>query len=227
MLSCPAMTTFALLALGLGCSGDDDGFGGAGNSVPPPNDTGPFFFPDDTGDTPTDTQDTQDTDTGDDSGVDSGETGDTGLDIEGTGYGSGDVAYNLKAPNQSDAIWALYRQYGSVILLTFGDGADPQFQEISGWSQALADKYGLAHAAFLLTDASSTQADVDDAATWASTYGIGNVLYKPLDGSVSTASWASLPPMVYLIDQEMVIDWTNQGNAEEGQVEDKIKDLAL
>jgi hypothetical protein len=226
MLSCPAMTTMTLFLLLFACSDDDDGFGGDGNHVDVPVDTGPFNTGDADADTDADTDTDTDTDSGD-TALDTADTADTGLDIEGTGYDSGDVAYNFKAPNQSDDIWALWKQYGTVVILTFGDGADPQFQEISGWAQGVADKYGAVAATVLLTDGSSTQADVDDAVGWAATYGLDTVLYKPLDGSVSTASWASVPPMTYVIDQNMVIDWTNRGNTEEGQVEDKVKDLVL
>ena len=78
-----------------------------------------------------------------------------------------------------------------------------------------------------MTDSNLTQADVDAAESWADTYSLPTVLYRPTDGSVSTSPWASTPPMTYVIDQEMVIHWTNQGNTEQGQVEDKVKDLVL
>ena len=222
------MKTLALLLILTGCKNGDDGFGGTGDRVDPPADTGPLETggDTDTGDTstPNDTADTGGTglDTGD-----SADSADTGLDITGTGYGNGNVAYNLRAPDQSDDIWALYQQFGSVVLLTFGDATDPHFQEISSWQQALADEWGIVTAAMLMTNEVQTQASVQDAAEWASANGLDTVLYRPLDGSVSTASWSPYPPVTYVIDQEMVIEWTNQGNSEEGQVEDQIKDLVL
>ena len=219
------MCTLVLTLLFLGCD-KDDGFGADGNRVEPPNDTGPFNTNtgDDTGSDTTDT-DPGTVDTAD--SADTADSGDTGLGIEGTGYKRGDVAYNLIAPDQDDDDWALYGQYGRVIILTFGDATDPNFQEISGWLGSLGSQYGIATAAFLLTDSNMTQADVDAAESWSDTHSLPTVLYRPTDGSVSTASWASTPPMTYVIDQEMVIDWTNQGNTEQGQIEDKVKDLVL
>jgi hypothetical protein len=217
-----------LVLLG-GCSAGDDGFGAQGERFEPAVDTGPFNSD---GDADTDTDSDTDTDTDTsvdtaDTSTDTADSGDTGIDIVGTGYSAGKVAFNFKAPDQSDDIWALYQHYGNVVVLGFGNGSDPYFIEMSGWLQGVADKYNAELALVLLTDGTSTQADVDDAALWSSTYGLENVLYKPLDGSVSTASWASTPPMVYVIDSELRIYWTNQGNTEEGQLTDKVKDLAL
>jgi len=212
------------MATSAGC-GSDDGFGADGERVPPPVDTGPFGTggtSDSAADSGTGT-DTGSTDSGTD--TDSADTADTGLGIEGTGYGAGDVAYNFKAPDQNDDIWALYGQYGSVTLLVFGDATNVNFQDIAAWLPGLRADYGVSTAMVLLTDNSSTQADVDDAGAWASQYGLSTVLYRPLDGSVSTQEWASRPPMFYVIDQGLNIDWTNQGYTGEGQVEDKVTDL--
>ena len=51
----------------------------------------------------------------------SDDTGDTaGPPDTGTGYGFGDVAYNLTATAQDKASWSLYSQFGTPVVLLVG-----------------------------------------------------------------------------------------------------------
>jgi hypothetical protein len=215
-----------LLILGMSCgSGGDDGFGSGGGKADPPQNPKPV---DDTGeDTGLDSAE----DTGSDDTADTGaDTVDTSLGLEGEGYDRGDVAFNLVAPNQDDQTWKLYQQLGEVVVLVFGAAYDPQMTEISGFLNGFVENYDIVVVAMLVQDSGGTQADDDDATAWAEAFDLETVIYDPVPTYPIMGDWApqaQSEPRVYLIDESMTIDWTNDGATDEVQLENKIKDLVF
>jgi len=232
------LCSLALAGAGLtvSCSGaEGGGFGGGGEHVDiiedtdddtdqGGNDTSSSTQTTDTG-TPTQTTDTststQTIDTGD-----SGDTGATEPQIEGTGYGRGDVAYNLTAPDQEDDEWQLYSQLGEVVVLIIGDGYDSNFTTMSGYMGGLESKYGIQTAALLLADIYESPADQYDADAWATTHSAPTVLYDPSAERALQLEWAPIVrPQLFVIDSEMNIFWTNSGYTAITQLEEKVEDL--
>ena len=182
--------------------------------------------------------------TGDGGGTDSGTSGDTGGTdsgtadggttdggttdggttgpvIKGTGYDAGDVAYDLIATNQSGTAFTLHALYGQAVVLTVGHMDDPAFSGMMAW---LGDIDGATVVALVGRDEDGLQADQADAATWASTYGVGTVLIDPTGELVNT--WAErAPPKTYVIRDTMEIYWTRFGTVAQVEVEDKIDAL--
>ena len=213
------------------CSGaNTGGFGGGGEHVDIVEDTGKH-----TGSNDTDTATTTETDTSTqtiDTSVDTGvseDTGDTGVTepaIEGTGYGRGDTAYNLIAPDQNDMEWQLHSQIGEVIVLLIGDGYETNFTTISGYLGGLESKYGIETAALLLSDLYESPADLYDADLWATSHAVPTVLYDPSPERALQLEWAPIVrPQLFIIDSEMTIFWTNSGYTALTQLEEKVEDL--
>ncbi len=230
---------------GLGCpQKGDDGFGNTGVSVPPTQDTGPWFVDTqvdtglDTSDSdPQDTQDTQDP------------VLDTGFDLAGEGYSRGDVVYNLVANDHNDSQWKLYQQYEgvdpppwNVTVLVFGAAYEPNFQTISGWltevidtNAALADsvsaEFSVKGAVFLTYDESGVIADVDAASAWAAANDLSNVLYESSPSQPIATAWAlysASKPRIYLIGTDMTVEWVaDDGHTTSSRLDGKIRDLVL
>jgi len=208
---------------------DDDGFGGGGAPIDPVTDTGPWYGTDDTGsDTAspdTSGPDTADTDTAD---TDTGDTGDTAPVIIGTGYSKGDTAFNLEAKDQDEDDWSLHAQYGNIVVLVLGEAWDSRFVSISAYLKSLEKKYGIVAAPVLLTDSTETPADEEDAEAWADLYDLDPVLWDPSVERAIQLEWAPLVrPRLFLIDEEMKIQWVNEGATNEVQLKEKIEDLVF
>ena len=218
-----SVSTLALMAvLALACGRDDSGFKGGGSSLdpdwtPPPEDTAPVT--DDTG-VEDDTSGSSETGVPEDTSV-----VDTAAPWVGEGYASGDVAYNLVAPDQSEDTWRLYQQTDGPTVLVFGDAWDDNLLAIAAYLQGLVDKYsdyGVSGALMLFDGVDTKSATASDAAELATAYGLSVVLY---DDDSSRGAWATTQPTTYVIDEDMVITWKNAGITAENQLEDEIKDL--
>ncbi len=219
----PVLVAAALLGMALyACKQSAGGFGSGGSEhedeTPEwPEDSGP-----DSGDSTTDTGG------GNDSAEDSAsDTADTGPAYEGTGYSSGDVAYNLKAPDQDGDMWALYQHDDGPVVLAFGYGQSYNFQQISSFLGTLESdfsSYGLSVAAMLFNNEQGAQAGQKDAAAWAEDYDVGTVLYDPKN-EVSGVWASSTQVKTYLIGSDMEIAWTNLEATTEEQLRDQIEDL--
>lgn len=174
-------------------------------------------------------------DTAEDTGTDSAadDTGDTAPVIDtsppytGEGYNRGDVAYNLVAPDHNGNTWRLYQHDGAPVVLVFGFGQSYTFQEICGWLPALErefSSYGVEFATMLFLDPAGVDATETSAAGWADFYGLSTVLYDP-DYEVR-GSWASTTQVkTYLLDGDMVIQWTNVESTSQEQLRQEIGDL--
>ncbi len=222
----PLILTGAVVGMVLyACGSDGPKFGGGGNSndetwIPGSDDTAV-----DTGDTAEDTG--IDTDTVDDTGIDDTAVEDTAPPYEGEGYERGDVAHNLVAPDNNGGTFRLYEHGGSPVVLVFGYAQSYTFQEICGYLPGLASDFasdGVATAVLLFSDETGSAMSEEDASNWASLYGLDNVLYDPdLD---IRGTWANATEVkTYLIDQDMVIEWTNNESTSEEQLRQKIEDL--
>ncbi len=205
------------------CGQDGPGFGPGGTSsddslVPSGDDTGE---PDDTGDTGAD-----DTQVVDDTG-DTAPVIDTSPPYEGEGYNRGDVAYNLVAPDQYDNTWRLYQHDGAPVVLVFGYGQSYNFQDICSWLpdiQSEFSSYGVDVAVMMFLDPAWVDTTAGTARGWAETYDLDTVLYDP--DAEARYDWAS-PTQVrtYLIDGDMLIQWTNDEATSQEQLRQKIGDL--
>ncbi len=220
-----SVSTLVLMgAFALACARDDSGFKGGGSSLDPdwtapPEDTGSQTGNDTAA---KDTAGGTETGTALDTSVE-----DTAAPYVGEGYGSGDVAYNLIAPDQNAQTWRLYQQTDGPTVLVFGDAWDDNLLAIAAYLQALADKYsdyGVNAAVLLFEDANTKSADAGDASDLASAYGLNVVLY---DDDSSRSAWATSQPTTYVIDEDMVISWKNTGITAENQLEDEIKELVF
>ena len=220
-----SVSTLVLMgAFALACARDDSGFKGGGSSLDP-DWTEP---PEDTGSQAGNDTAAKDTAGGTETGaaVDTS-VEDTAAPYVGEGYGSGDVAYNLVAPDQNAQTWRLYQQTDGPTVLVFGDAWDDNLLAIAAYLQALADKYsdyGVNAAVLLFEDANTKNADAGDASDLASAYGLNVVLY---DDDSSRSAWATSQPTTYVIDEDMVISWKNTGITAENQLEDEIKELVF
>ena len=213
------------------CSGaDNGGFGGGGEHVDIVEDSGRHVGTGDTdtnNSTGTDTsgQGTETTTTFPDTGL----FGDTGViepQIEGTGYGRGDTAYNLIAPDHNYVEWQLHSQIGEVVVLLIGDGYDPNFTAMSGELEGLEAKYGIETAALLLSDIYEAPADLYDAGAWAASHSVPTVLYDPSPERTLQLEWAPIVrPQIFVVDADMTIFWTNGGYTALTQLEEKVEDL--
>jgi hypothetical protein len=212
------------------------GFGALGGGTSNPTDSGVDYTggggDDDADDTGTidDTASTNDTGGGDtdtDTDTDDTDTDDTGISIEGTGYSAGDVAYDLSTFDQTGGLWSLHAQYGSVIVLLVGDLYDARTTDtLSAMTEASGDHSGVKWVAFIGQSATEVPCDQTCAAAAATTYGTPTVLWDPGAGQPTYADWTQgNAPRMYIIDQEMVIDWVNFGSTPASQISDKLDDL--
>jgi len=154
------------------------------------------------------------------SGGTSGSTSSTtGPQIEGSGYRDGDTAYDVTLTTQAGIPWSLYDLYGSKVVLVVGhmySGGD-----MERMMEYLGGVSGVHTAAMVGYNSDETVATQTDVATYASLYGVGTVMFDP---TLTTFNeWSqNQPPRLYLIDEEMVIYWTNQGFTADGELESKI-----
>ena len=174
---------------------------------------------------PEDTSDTGFGDTGMDTG---GDTEDTAAPYEGTGYSTGDVAYNLVAPDQDGQEWRLYQHDGSPIVLTLGYGLGDDFIQVCSFLPDVVssfESYDVQGVAVLLLDATGTVAEQEDAAEWADLYELDTVLYDE-DGSIAL-DWtgSSTRTRTYVISADMVIEYANYDYTYQAQVESTLEDL--
>jgi len=208
---------------------EEDGFGGGGSSFDPVTDTGPWYSkedtgPSDTGSADTDTDTAQGSDTGDSDSADTGE----GPVIVGTGYARGDTAYALDLKDQDEDDWSLHAQYGKIVVLVFGEAWDSRFDTISAYLPELEETYDIVAAPVLLTDMAETAADEEDAEEWAGKHSLDTVLWDPSIAREVQTSWAPLVrPRLFLIDNEMTIQWVSEGITNKVQLSEKIEDLVF
>jgi hypothetical protein len=208
----------ALLLAGTACKKDDGTtFGFGGNPVP--FDTA-YYYSSDEGD-----EGSTDSSSSSDSGGGSGssDTSDTGeFTIQGTGYSSGDTAYDLQGVDQNGYPWSLHDQYGSPVVLIVGHMyEDDSFHRMM---QYLSSVSGVQTVALVGYTADLAVASTADASTYAGQYGLSTVMADPSLSNVNV--WSSYnPPKLYLIDDEMEISWTNAGFTAQSQLESKIDQL--
>jgi hypothetical protein len=222
----PVVLTGAVVGMALyACGSDGPGFGGGGNShdetwIPGKDDTA-------TGDTGGDDSALEDSVVVDETAVEDTYIEDTSPPYDGEGYDRGDVAYNLKALDHTGSEWSLYHHGGSPVVLVFGYAQSFTFQEICGFLPSLAEEYGshgLTTAVLLFGDDSGSEVDQADADAWAQTYGLDTVLFDD-EGEIA-GTWANTTEVkTFLIDGDMVIDWTNSESTSEEQLSQKIGDL--
>ena len=203
---------------------------GPDGTTPPdtdePGDTGV-----DTGDTGVDTAVDTGIDTGVDTAlVDTADTADTAdtepPDINGTGYGVGDVVFDLTASNQSGGTWSLHDQYGKVTVLVFGDGYDSTFTYMADYLDDVEDAYGsdVAIAGALILGSGGYTATQSDAQAIASTYGMNTVLY--INSVKDQLSWAGgSRPVTYIIGPTMTISRIEYGIVDQDDIEGWINGL--
>ena len=222
----PLLPAGVVVALALyACGQDGPGFGPGGSSsddskITPPEETG------DTGDTGAPDSQPEETGIVDDTG-DTTTPIDTSPPYDGEGYDRGDVAFNLRAPNQFGTEWSLYQQAGHPTVIVLGYAVSYNFQDICTWLPELDSEfssYGLETAVMLFLDTTGTAADMDDASAWASTYDLSTVLYDR-DSTVE-GEWGSTTQVkTYLIDGDMVIQWNNTESLSQEQLRQEIGDL--
>lgn len=234
------MRVLALSMMVFGCGKSDSGIpmSGGGTAFEPNTDPPPAPPPDpDTADPDTedDTAASSSSDdtanpggSGDGDAPDDGGSGDdTGLVIEGTGYGRGDVAYNLTAIDQAGLPFALHSRYGGKVALVVGN------LDVSTTTDTLANIASIAgehsdvnFVALIGRNALGVRCDQACAASVQSTYGFSPVLWEAAASMAEFNAWAQAQnTMTYLIDTTMVIDWTKSGTANGSQVDDKLDDL--
>jgi len=210
-------TTALLSALSACKKDDDDTFGFGGNPVP--FDTSYYYSSDEGEEASTDTS------TGTDTSGGSGkmDTSDTGeFTIEGTGYSSGDTAYDLQGVDHNGYAWSLHAQYGSAVVLVVGHMYDDD--SFHRMMQYMSSVSGVQTVALVGYTADLAVATTSDAATYAGQYGVNTVMADPSLSNVNT--WSSYnPPKLYLVDSEMLISWTNSGFTAQSQLESKIDSL--
>lgn len=198
------------LLLSIACTEPPDGWGyGTENGVNTDFNSSPSASVEDTGDTGLSGDTGQAGDTGE-----SGDTGETGvgtLPEDGTGYGVGDTAYNLQGTDHSGRPWALYDQLGSPVVLLVGH-MDLGTTMTDPMGSVGAAGGGAVSAALIGRSEISAAATVDDAARYASKYGISSVLYDPTYATVDLWSAASTAK-AYVIDRALVIQWVGYGGS--------------
>lgn len=211
-------TIFTLAMLLSACSGKDDNpFGSGGSGDRPDTSDGGSSSGDGGG--ADDTGSTSDGGTADGGSGDGGGE-DTGFVIVGTGYDSGDTAYDLAGTSQAGA-FSLHALYGTPVLLIVGHLDEAGMQDMVSWMGRID---GVISVAVIGKDESGATADAADASTLAATHSIDHVLTDPTGELLTT--WAERnPPKTYLIDGEMVIYWTAFGTVGQAQVEDKIDQM--
>ncbi len=220
----PLLAASAAVAMVLYACGDGGpGFGNGGTS----RDDSKIPSTDDTGGDDTGTPDSALDDTG---LIETGDTApviDTSPPYVGEGYDRGDVAYNLVAPDNHGGTWRLYQQAGRPVVLVLGYAQSYTFQEICSWLPALEDEFsafGLQTAVMLYLDPTGMDAEEEDAMAWANTYGLSDVLYDP--DSEIRGEWSSATQVkTYLLDGDMVIQWTNMESTSQEQLRQEIGDI--
>ena len=196
-------------------SGDGDGDG---------DDTG-TSTPTDTA-TPTDDTATSTVDADTDAGPpDGGE--DTAFVIEGTGYGRGDVAYNLTVSDQSGLPFSLHDRYGSKIALVVGNlDVSTTADTLSNLQEIASDHPDVTFLAFIGRDATGIQCNQACAANVQSLYDFSPVLWEASASMAEFNGWAQAQnTYTYLIDTSMVIRWDKGGTANGSQVDGELDDL--
>jgi hypothetical protein len=149
-------------------------------------------------------------DTGDTGARDTGDTTGPPPDT-GTGYGIGDIAFDLTATSQYGKKWSLYSQLGGPIVLLVGhlDVGTIMTQPLSQVGNA-ASAAGAVSIVLLGRDEYQTVADTTDAARIAEKHGVDVVLTEPSLSLVSVWQGANTPS-AYVIDEDMVIQWVGFG----------------
>ena len=235
------MRTLLITMFALGCGKDNTGIvpgggGGTPNTLPddpPPgssggdtghsaDDTGGSTSPtDDTASSPTD--DTADTSPPDDSG-------DTGFTIEGTGWTSGNVAYNLTAMNASGVPFSLHDLYGSKVVVMVGHlDVATTTDTLQNMNITAEDHSDVTFLAFVGRGADGVHCDMDCAAVVSSTYDTPRVqvLFEASSTLATHSEWIRLEnTRTYVIDTSMEIDWTTTGTVIAGQLDNKLDDLS-
>jgi hypothetical protein len=166
---------------------------------------------------------------GDDDGDDGAADGDedTGFTLEGTGYGSGDIAYNLTATNQSGLPFALHSLYGQKIVLVVGN------MDVLTTPNTLAEIQGIAgdhtdvrFIAYIGNDEFGIPCTQPCAAEVASTYGFSSVVFGGSSATSSFNTWVDgSNTHTYLIHSSMEIYWKKSGSANGDAVSGRIDNL--
>jgi hypothetical protein len=248
------MRTVLLVSLLIGCGkSNEPAFGGGGIAIENPDDGGGSSDgspppDDDTGNPDADGSSSDDLDGGVDGGSDaddSGTTGDddgaadgdgdgaadgdedTGFTLEGTGYGAGDIAYNLTATNQSGLPFALHPLYGQKIVLVVGN------MDVLTTPNTLAEIQGIAgdhtdvrFVAFIGNDEFGIPCTQPCAAEVASTYGFSSVVFGGSSATSTFNTWVDgSNTHTYLIHSSMEIYWKKSGSANGDAVSGRIDNL--
>jgi hypothetical protein len=75
---------------------------------------------------------------------------------------------------------------------------------------------------------SLTAADEEDAEEWATQHTLDTVLWDPSVAREVQTAWAPLVrPRLFLIDDEMKIQWVSEGITNKVQLSEKIEDLVF
>jgi hypothetical protein len=234
------MRLILLISLLSGCgkSGGGVPMGGGGTGFEPNLDEPPDPPPDpDTADpgTGSDTGSSSSSDDTASSGTDAdggppddgGDGDDTAAVIEGTGYSRGDVAYNLSANDQNGLPFALHDRYGSKVALVVGNlDVGTTRDTLNNLADIASDHSDVSFVALIGRDELGIQCNQACAATVQSTYGFSPVLWEASAAMPQFNNWAQAQnTRTYLINTEMVIDWTKDGTANGSQVDGKLDDL--
>ncbi len=120
-------------------------------------------------------------------------------DLEGDGYGVGEVLIDFRMPDQHGDTTSLWQFYGNVILVDISTMWCSPCQEIAGDVQATADDYrdeGFAYVTVLAQDLGSDAPDQEELNTWADYFGIVEPVLSDQDawyvGAVPTATFPGL-----------------------------------
>ena len=145
--------------------------------------------------------------------------------IEGTGYGTGDTAYNLISTDQTGTPFALHDRVGSKIVLVVANlDIATTIDTLENFQSIASDHSDVTYAAFIGRDATGAQCNQACAASVQSTYGFSPVLW---DTNMTTHDvWSErLNTRTYLIDTSMVIQWRKNGTVNATLADDKLDDL--
>ena len=147
--------------------------------------------------------------------------------IEGTGFTSGSIAYNLVATDQSGMPFALHDRLGSKMLVTVGNlDVATTAETLSNIQSIAAGHPDVTFMAFIGRDAASLPCNQACAADIQSTYGFSPVLWEAAAASPTFNDCAQgVNTRTYLINTEMEISWARNGTIIGGLVDDKLDDL--
>jgi hypothetical protein len=123
--------------------------------------------------------------------------------------------------------WSLHDQYGSIVVLLVGDLYDARTRDtLEAMTETSGDHSGVRFIGFIGQTEAEEPCDMDCASATAATYGTSPVLWDPGAGLPVYGEWAQgNAPRMYIIDQEMEIQWVNFGSTPASQLDDKLDGL--